>query len=156
MKILKRNKDIIHLKIFPALAEDINVPYVWLSETPDKSRPLMRIENFKNGKTVYVQALRIDNNFRSRYQNSPNTLSLPEDGTLAVMSQWYRDCLGVKRMETTEFIIKPACWIFRLFTQLRASFSHPDCNVRLAANLAIISIFLGILGLLLGVISLLK
>lgn len=145
-----------HFKIFAALHEDISAPYVWLSERPDMPRPLVTLLTCGNRKKVVCQALKIEDNFRDRYKASNRTLELPNDVPVAVMSEWYRDCLGIRTGETVEIQVKPICQCIACFSQLRSAFSHPDHNVRLAANLAIVSVALGIIGLMLGIISLVK
>lgn len=119
-------------------------------------RPLAKVINRGNGRSVVLQVLRIDDNFRRKYADSPHTLKLPNDVPVAVMNEWYRDCLGLQRGETAELEIRPTCRIIRWFAQIRASYSHPDHNVRLAANLATVSVALGFLGLILGVVSLFR
>lgn len=143
-------------KIFAALHEDISAPYVWLTERPEMSRPLATLTNCRNRKKVVCQILKIDDNFRARYHKSNRTLPLPENSPVAVMNEWYRDCLGLHKGENAEIHVKPVCKCVGWFAQLRAAFSHPDQNVRLAADLAIVSVVLGIIGLILGIISLVK
>ena len=141
-------------KVFAALHEDISAPHVWMPQRPATTRPLATLVNSSQQKKVICQILKIDRNFHDTYNASPQTLSLPTDCPVAVMSEWYRDCLGVKKEETIEIEIKPVSRCFMWFAQLRGSVSHPDHNVRLAACLAFLSVGLGVIGLALGILSL--
>ena len=67
------------------------------------------------------------------------------------INDWYRKRLGgVKTKTTQELEIKAAnCW----WGKLRANLQHPQVIVRMATWLAIISVGLGTIGLVLGVVS---
>ena len=142
--------------VLAALHEDISAPFIWTSERSHMPRPLAILTNTENQKKGVCQVLKIDENFRVRYDSSPRTVPIPIDTPVAIMSEWYRACLGVKTKELIEMEVKPACRCFLWFAQLRASFYHPDHSVRLAADLAIVSVFLGLIGLALGILAFFK
>lgn len=146
----------IRFRAFAALHEDISAPYIWLSDRPEMRRPLATLKNTRNRQKVVCQILKVDRNFRDRYNASSQTLALPADTSVAVMSEWCRNCLGVQTGDTVESQIKTVCRCFLSFAQLRASFSHPDHNARLAADLAAVSVLLGLIGLALGIIGLIR
>lgn len=136
------------LKLFASLAEDINNGWVWLPESLVGERAVIRIKNKNTGKVVYCEALQIGENYLKRYNTNDRTYPIKEKNTSIVMSEWYRKKLGIaKTQEEIEFDVatKDNPW-----GHLRASLHHPQIVVRLAMELAIISVVLGVIGAYLG------
>jgi hypothetical protein len=142
--------------VYPALSEDMNAPYIWASDLSIHQRPLAKITNTNTGDSIVCQVLNIDHNFRNKYNGSPNTKNLSETDPVVVMSEWYRRLLGISKDDNPELEIGPKCQWFPCQAQIKASYSHPDYNIRLAVTLAIVSVFLGVVGFFLGIISLYK
>jgi hypothetical protein len=141
-------------QVFAAMSRDINEGWVWVSDPQVAQRPIIRIENKNNGKHVFCECLRIDENFRAEY-SPPNDIStrrlqLPKTGNVVAMNEWYRKKLGVGTQAEYELEIKGArhCW-----DRLRANFDHPQVVVRLATQLALLSVGLGIIGAICGCCS---
>ena len=137
------------LKVFASLAEDINNGWVWVPESLVGERTVIRIENKKSGKVVYCEALQIGENYLKRYNKNNSTYQIHDKNSSIVMSEWYRKKLGItKTQEEIEFVIvtNDNPW-----GHLRASLHHPQIVVRLAMELAIISVVLGAIGAYLGV-----
>jgi len=150
---------VIEFKVYAALHEDIAAPYVWLSECPDMDHALAVLRITQDPKKrVVCQVREIDPNYRAKYNASEHTRRLPDDKPVAVMSMWYRDLLGAQKGEAIGIEVEPVrqgfprvCW-----AQLQFSRKHPDHSVRIAANLGIVSVLLGLLGFALGIVSLVK
>jgi len=138
-----------------ALAEDINNPFIWFSKLPCDSREIVKVTNKNLSKTIWCEVVKASDNFVVRYNQNKRTLNLEEDKSFIVANAWYRTKLGLTKNEST--IIEVSTSKLPLFfKQLLASYSHPDNNVRLAVDLALVSVLLGFIGLILGAISLWK
>lgn len=136
------------LKVFASLAEDINSGWVWVPESFVGERTVVRIRHKKTGKAVYCEALQVGGNYLKRYNTNERTKKITDKDASIVMSEWYRKKLGVENtQEEIEFVIvaKNNPW-----GHLRASLQHPQIVVRLAMELAILSVVLGVVGVYLG------
>ena len=134
------------LKVLAALAEDINNGWVWLPERIVAERTLVRVRNCESGMAVYCEAIPIGGNFVSRYIVN-RRITKANLKTAVVMNEWYRKKLGI---ESTKIECKFEISVEEnLYGQIMASFQNPQVVVRLAMMLAI-------LGVLLGVVSLVK
>lgn len=136
------------LKVFASLAEDINNGWVWLPESLVGERTVIRIKNKNSGKVVYCEALQIGENYLKRYNTNDRTYRINDKNASIAMSEWYRKKLGItKTQEEIEFdvVTRDNPW-----GHLRASLHHPQIVVRLAMELAIISVVLGAIGAYLG------
>jgi hypothetical protein len=138
-------------KVYKALAEDITMPYTWVSNPP-KPRRIARITNHETGKTIFCKLLEIDKSFRNRY-NSKDRCPLSSTDHVIVLNGWYRKRLEIEKtgneFKTNLEINQEAYerWVFSFYAEIRAALAHPDYNVKLA-------VILGIIGLMLGIISL--
>lgn len=138
-------------KLSASLREDTQQGWVWLQDTSLPARSIVKIKNPANGNVVYCEALKIDKNFLSAYNQSPRiTISSPESAL--VINGWYRAKLGgLSTQSDISLNIKPSnCWRGKF----KACTDHPQIIVRVAAWLGAIGLFLGIVGLVLGVVSL--
>ena len=138
-----------------ALAEDINSPYLWFSDLPCPSREIVKVVNKNNSKSIWCEVIKASNNYIKRYNQISRTFNISRNDPFIVVNSWYRVKLGIKKNEKYNIEIKKSI-MPRLVKQLCASYNHPDNTVRLAVNLAIVSVGLGLLGLILGLISLLR
>lgn len=137
------------LKVFASLAEDINNGWVWLPESLVGERTVIRIKNKRSGKVVYCEALQIGDNYLKRYNTNGRTHQINDKNASITMSEWYRKKLGItKTQEEIEFdvVTRDNPW-----GHLRASLHHPQIVVRLAMELAIISVVLGVIGAYFGI-----
>lgn len=138
-----------------ALSEDINAPYVWLSEIPCNSRDIVKITNSDTTKSIWCEVVKTSDNYIKRYNNNERTLPIGSSKAFIVANSWYRNKLGLVKNTESNITLKTSR--YPLFVkQLLASYTHPDNAVRLATDIALVSLFLGIVGLVLGIISLCK
>ncbi|MDD5277837.1 MAG: hypothetical protein PHR16_17405 [Methylovulum sp.] len=140
------------MKIFAALEKDAHEGWVWLYNPNLPARCVVKITNPANRKSIYCEALQIESNFLKQYNQTPR-INITEPSSTIVIGAWFRASLG--GLETKSEIplkieSRQSCW-----GQYKASTSHPQAVVRLAANLGGIGLILGIAGLVLGIISLL-
>lgn len=139
------------MKLFAALREDTQQGWIWLQDTSLPARSVVKITNPANGSVVYCEALQIDSNFLSAYNQSPR-ITISNRETALVINGWYRTALGGLSTQTEVSLkIEPSnSW----WGKFKACTHHPQIIVRVAAWLGAIGLFLGIIGLALGVLSL--
>ena len=137
------------LKVFASLSEDINNGWVWVPENLVGERTVVRIKNKNSGKVVYCEALQIGENYLNRYNINDRTYRISDKDATIVMSEWYRKKLEItKTQDEIEFDVVPND---NPWGHLRASLHHPQIVVRLAIELAILSVVLGLIGIYLGI-----
>lgn len=139
------------MRLFAALREDTQQGWVWLQDATLPTRSIVKITNPTNGKSVYCEALQIENNFLRAYNQYPR-ISISDTKSALVIGGWYRAALGgLSTQADVPLNIKPAncCW-----GKFKACTDHPQIVVRVAAWLGAIGLFLGVIGLILGVLSL--
>jgi hypothetical protein len=134
----------------PALAEDIDAPYIWFSKLPCPSRRIVLIKNKSNGKSVWCEVILAQDNFIERYNRNARTKKVSSDTPFLVSNEWYRDHLGLAKHETATLELRAFPWLPLFVAQALSSFRHPDNSVRLATDIALVSLLLGVIGLLLG------
>ena len=138
-------------KIYASLAEDAQQGWIWSNYPNLQHRSVIKITDTKTKRYVYCEILQIDQNFIRRYKEA-RTHKIEKTEDAVVMSEWYRQILGYSTQETISTMnIKPAncCW-----GRFRACTHHPQVVVRVAAWLGLISVCLGMVGVILGVLSL--
>jgi hypothetical protein len=140
------------MKLFAAREEDAHQGWVWLQDATLPARSVVKIENLLSGKSVYCEALQIDDNFLKQYNQSPR-ISITDAAGALVIGAWYRAGLGGIESQTEVNLRVSQC--NSLWGQFKACTGHPQIIVRLAAWLGGIGLLLGIIGLVLGVISVL-
>jgi hypothetical protein len=139
------------LLIYASRDDDISEGFVWLPEADLPARAIVKITNPGTGDSVVCEALQLDANFIRQY-NHPPRFSIADGASAVVMSSWYRARLGnlqtqrdyALRIERADALWHPIC----------ACMHHPQVIVRVAAWLAVLSVGLGLLGVVLGAISL--
>ena len=138
------------MKLFAAREEDAHQGWVWLQQSTLPARSVINVKNPSSGRSVYCEALQIDANFLSQYNQAPRfTIAQPSEAL--VIGAWYRAGLGNVQSQSEVPLEISACnsW----WGQFKASTGHPQVVVRLAAWLGGIGLALGVIGLKLGIIS---
>ena len=125
--------------------EDIAQGIVWLPRDGRPARCIVKITNPRSGKSIFVERLEFDENFRKRYNQRRLPRSIEHvDSAAIVINQWYRSTLCIETNHKYPLgIHTPNRW----WGNLRAILQHPQVAVR-------ISCWLGILGVVLGLLSL--
>jgi hypothetical protein len=137
------------MKLFVALHDDAHQGWVWLQDRHLPARSVVKITNPFNGQSVYCEALQIDTNFLEKYNQAPRFF-ITDPASSMVIGAWYRAKLGVVKQSDKLLAVKARnCW----FGSFRACADHPQIVVRVAAWLGVISLFLGVVGLVLGLWS---
>jgi hypothetical protein len=131
-------------KVYASLKEDLNEGWVWLQMANLSPRAVVRIENRNNRKTIYCEALQIDENYLKIYNHSPRvTITEPEHSI--VINDWYRKLLGnIETKQEHNIRVSEANY---LCGKLRSTQQHPQIVVRMASWLAILSVVLGVVSL---------
>lgn len=129
--------------VYAALFDDLNQGYIWL-DGDHLFREVIKITNAKNKKSIYCVALNIEGNFRCKYNDS-NTFKLNESKKAIVISQWYREGLGVDRQEVVDLEICRSDDFFKsCYWKMRACQTHPELTNRVAFWLGISGVFFGL------------
>ena len=143
-------------KVYLSLKEDINSPTVWLQGSNLDSRDLVMVKCKQNLKSVWVDAQIVDDNFLKNY-NQPPRISLDNNIKAIIANEWYRNKLGIIKGDNVDLNINKIKLPFmRPIRQMQAALNHPDSSMRISADIAIVSLLCGIIGLVLGVMSLIK
>ncbi len=134
-------------KVLASTRTDMNEGWVWLSNHGYAPRSIIKIKNNSNGAVVYCEALEIDDNFSKEYNQPPRLNIDPTEKTI-IINGWYRKHLGgIATKESHDLEVWEEN---RLWGRFRASIGHPQVVVRLATWLGVISVALGILGIILA------
>lgn len=138
------------MKIFASLNEDAHQGWVWLHDPALPPRSVVKIKNYQSGEVIYCEALQIDDNFLTQYNQHPRH-SITSPSNSIVVGAWYRAKLGGIKTQSDIHVKVSACnsW----YGQFRACIDHPQIVVRLASWLGGIGLALGLIGLVLGIFS---
>jgi hypothetical protein len=118
------------------------------------SRDYITLKTIPTGKKVNCICRIIDDNFIDSYNKSERTENITDRNNSIVISAYYRDMLGgIETKKEYEFEIIRICK-FNYYSKIKTLRQHPDNIVKVATWLAIISIVIGILGILLSMLSL--
>lgn len=123
---------------------------MWLHKPGLPPRCVVKIKNPENGRIVFCEALQFDDNFLQQYnQDSRHKIDSKESSI--VMSGWYRARLGgleTQREYALEITDAHSCW-----GKMRTCMHHPQTVVRVAVWLGLLSLALGLVGMVLGIVS---
>ena len=139
------------MKVYASLDDDISEGFVWLQKPELPARCVVKIESPDGRYVVYCEALQIEANFLKQYNQTPR-YDILAPASAIVLSSWYRAKLG--QLETQEEYQLEITRADNWWGRLRACMQHPQIVVRVAAWLGVVSVALGALGVLLGVVSL--
>ena len=140
------------MKVFASLDDDISEGFVWLQKPELPARCVVRIESPDGSHVVYCEALQIEANFLSKYNQTPRYQILAPTSAI-VLNSWYRAKLG--QLGTQEEYQLQIARADGWWGRLRACMQHPQVVVRVAAWLGLVSVGLGALGVILGAMSVL-
>lgn len=139
-------------KIYAALREDAQQGWVWLQNSNLPARSIIKITSPNNCKSIYCEALQIDENFLDYYNSNPKTIEIKDPQNALVISGWYRAALGdIPTKSEVNLCIRPCNCLWGKF---KACTNHPQVVIRVAAWLGAIGLFLGLIGIVLGTLSL--
>lgn len=142
----------VEYQIFVALRDDMHQGWVWLKDASLPARCVVKITNQANGRSIYCEALQIEQNFLTKYNDPGSARCTIVNGTASlVIGAWFRAGLGGLRAQQhypLEIAAADNCW-----GKLRAGMHHPQIIVRVAVWLGVLGVVLGAIGVLLGAIS---
>jgi hypothetical protein len=141
-------------KIYVALDTEKNEGWVWLPFDAGLSAEFVAIKNPTNGWKIVCERRTVDENFRDVYNSMQSTIRLPETGRFIVMNAWYRQRLGIldTKPEVPLGVSNSTGWL----AMCGASRHHPNPAIRMSISLALLSVFLGLAGVIEGIIALSK
>jgi hypothetical protein len=139
------------MKLFAAREEDAHHGWVWLQNAAFPARCIVKITNLENRKSIYCEALQIESNFLTQYNQQPR-FPIKDPASSLVIGAWFRARLGgLKPQSEISLKIMPCrSW----WAPFKSCTHHPQVVVRLSAWLGGIGLILGIIGLVLGAVSL--
>jgi len=141
-------------KVQAALREDLNEGWVWGPDLKFEQRPIVKITNLDNKKTVYCEYLTINDNYIENYNRPKDTVEIKIGTNVITMNEWYRKRLGIPETKK-EYNLTIATERARILAQIRMGLQHPQAVVRITTVLAIIGAILGVISIVLGIIALL-
>ena len=134
-------------RLLASLKDDMNSGWVWITNPNVAGRSVVKIQNQRNRKWVFCEALMIDHNYRYSYKQG-RTYDIPQNQPVITVNAWYRSKLGLKTTNTDyDLRITPSNDLWGKFF---SCIQHPQVVVRLATWLGTVSIFLGIFSLVLS------
>ncbi len=156
-------------EVRPALPEDADAGSVWLTLSSDvPQRSIIRMTS-PTGGTVFSEALGIDKNFVKKY-NRIRAEDFPElrlsefrydefgralpDGSgtgMLFVSEYYRARLG--RIEVRHVYDLDVSTTNHWWNRIRACLEHPQVGIRLATQLGLWGLTLGVVATVLGAIG---
>jgi hypothetical protein len=150
-------------RLYAALHEDIAEGFVWLKQADLPARSVVKIARSGSGRTpsVFCEALQFEKNFLTRYNNHTERICKingEDEASALVINHWYRTKLGKpgQPLETKNdyrLEITPAN---SLRGRLCACLQHPQVVVRVATLLGLIAFAMGLVGVVLGMVSICK
>lgn len=144
------NPMLTHYKVFPALHSESREGWVWLPQCANLTARNIRIRN--RGTSIVCERRLADANFRTIY-GSETGKTLPDNSNFIVMSSWYRERLGILATQIECTLDLQDAGNLRdkhVYTFL----DHPNPAVRVSILMGLISLFLGFVGVVLGMLSL--
>lgn len=132
-------------KIYAAKTEDVNQGWVWLVGCKYPQRSIVKLSANCTSKYVYCETRSIDKNFINDYNESEHTEKIDEPDSALVAAEWYRIRLGVEKGTKAEIKVTLAN---NCYGHIRACLAHPQLVVRLATWLGLLSVVLGLIGII--------
>ena len=140
------------LTVYATLKDDLGEGFVWLKDPALPPRCVVKMTNPVTKQSVFVEALQIEDNFLCLYKESPRTKNIIKPNESIVISGWYRARLGdISTQEECDLDIKKANGYYG---KIRMCMYHPQTVVRVAVWLGILSSVLGLVGVVIGLITL--
>lgn len=129
--------------LYAATSEDSQQGWVWLQIPALPPRSVVKITCVETRKSFYCEALQIDTNYLTSY-NQPPRVTITDPAQALVINAWHRAKLGgIHPQSVMTLKVKAANSIWG---KIRACVDHPQIGIRVA-------IWLGLLGLALGLIA---
>ena len=85
-------------KVYKALAEDITMPYIWVSD-PQRPGQIAKIINHEARQSIFCKVLKIDGRFIKRYEKRMGENTFIKSTKSIVINGWYRESLGIEKIE---------------------------------------------------------
>jgi hypothetical protein len=140
-------------RVFAAPLEDVSQGWVRLGKAGLSHRSVVKLSVSNGSKHVYCELLSIDNNFIRSY-NREGRIKIMDPSSALVAAEWYRRRLGGLQTRTdAEIEVTPANSIYG---RIRACLDHPQVAIRIATVLGLWGFFLGLIGIILGIIPLFR
>ena len=153
--------------ILQARKEDINLPCAWI-RIPSRKNDVNKgpIKITYNGKYCYLQCRTVDDTLDSHKNYEMIKYNYPNKNIIFI-SEHYRDLLGIDKHKVTiskniyeeseykkcKLRIKYPNRISKYIYFYEAAWQHPDIYAKTSIAVGVLSLFLGLFGLILGLLS---
>lgn len=147
--------------------EDINLPCAWI-RVPSRRNDVNKgpIKITYNGKHCYLQCKTVDDTLDNHKSYAIIKHCYPNENIIFI-SEHYRDILGIDKpkVTTSKNIFKELKYrkcklsihypnrISKYIYFYEAAWQHPDIYAKISITIGVLSLFLGIFGLILGLLS---
>lgn len=134
----------ISMKIYAATSEDSQQGWVWLQISALPSRSVVKITCADTSKSIYCEALQIDKNYLTSYNQSPR-ITITDPTEALVINAWHRAKLGGIDTQSVRMLnVKAANSVWG---KIRACIDHPQIGIRVAIWLGLLSVALGLIAI---------
>lgn len=141
--------------IYASLFEESKEGWVWIPPLGDDIKSeFIKIIEVKKGRFIVCEKRILDKNYIKIYNNKSTTKRIDENkiDECLIINAYYRNKLGIdKTQERVKLKIVEANGF--IDKNIRAPFHHPNPFVRMGIRLGIVSVILGCIGLVLGLLS---
>jgi hypothetical protein len=131
--------------------EDALENWVWINNEYRNTH--IKILNPINKKSIVVFKRTIDSNFIHFYNSKLKTIDIDSNELNLIINEFYRNELDIQENEKIELIIEDAKFLNIL---LNSNWKHPNPLISSLNKITIVSLFLGCVSIILGIISIIK
>lgn len=136
-------------KIYASINTESLEPWIWTNFSAIDSNGFILIRNPTNNKKIKCFKRTIEGNFLRNYNDEGRIRINTDDGNVIVINEYYRKQLNIETQHEYDLDIKKIRFISRLFL----NWYHPNLQVQFVNRLTLISILIGLLSLILGIVS---
>jgi len=141
--------------IYASLHEESKEGWVWIPPLENIESEIIKITNPKVGRSIICEKRILDENHIKYYNKRPSTKNINNRQECIITNDYYRNKLG--NLCTKEKVMLEIVEANGLINKyIRAPLCHPNPFLRMCIQLGIISVILGSIGLILGLISIFK
>ncbi len=140
-------------ELHTAIWDDIESGSIWISAPALTSRTIVHVRNTLNNQSLRCEVKMVDAYYLKRFSEQTGR-TVDETSPQVFINAWYRKALGVTAREgpiELEIVADDS-----LRGKVRACLQHPQVVVRIATILGLWSVALGVIGLALGILSLVR
>ncbi len=132
-------------KIRDALDEHTDAGFVMLQLAGFKGKHIVSITNKENNKKIWCEAIEFGHHFCKKYNSKKRGKKIKEADNTIVINKWYGDKLDIETSDEDKEIAL-SIELTGKVGALKAALTHANTLVRLATQIAIVFVVLGVVG----------